>query len=49
MVDEGVCLRTEAGLTPFVVKAKSPEFLRHETKMLDKGALDIEAEEGVIL
>lgn len=48
MVDEGVCLRVE-GITPFVVKAKSPEFLRHETKMLDKGALDIEAEEGVTL
>ncbi|MEU7570287.1 RNA ligase family protein [Micromonospora sp. NPDC049240] len=48
MVDEGVCLRVE-GLTPFVVKAKSPEFLRHESKMLDKGVLDVEAAEDVIL
>jgi hypothetical protein len=49
MVDEGVCLRVEGGITPFVVKAKSPKFLQHETKMLDKGVLDVEAEEGVIL
>ncbi|MFY1620078.1 RNA ligase family protein [Micromonospora sp. WMMD736] len=43
MVDEGVCLRVE-GMTPLVLKGKSPEFLRHETKMLDKGELDMEAE-----
>jgi hypothetical protein len=42
MVDEGICLRTE-GVIPTIVKAKSPEFLRHETKMLDKGVEDIEA------
>lgn len=47
MVDEGVCLRVE-GITPHIVKAKSPEFLRHETKMLDKGELDLEAEEAVL-
>lgn len=47
-VDEGVCLRAE-GITPLVVKAKSPEFLRYETKQLDKGEVDIESAEGVNL
>lgn len=47
MVDEGVCLRVE-GMTPLVVKAKSPEFLRHETALLDKGVVDIESEEAAV-
>ncbi|MFY1686322.1 RNA ligase family protein, partial [Plantactinospora sp. WMMB782] len=42
MVDEGVCLRVE-GITPLVLKAKSPEFLRHETKLLDQEVGDLEA------
>ena len=41
-VDEGVCIRQE-GLTPLILKAKSPEFLRHETALLDKGVADIES------
>lgn len=41
--DEGVCIRVE-GMTPKVYKAKSPKFLQHETKMLDKEILDIEVE-----
>lgn len=45
-VDEGVCLRVE-GLTPTIVKAKSPEFLRFESKQLDKGTVDIESAEEV--
>lgn len=45
-VDEGVCFRIE-GLTPTIVKAKSPKFLQHETKMLDQEVLDIE-EEGFV-
>ena len=44
MIDEGVCLRVE-GTTPTIVKAKSPIFLQHETKLLDKGTSDIETEE----
>ena len=44
MVDEGVCLRVE-GTQPTIVKAKSPIFLQHETKLLDKGQSDIETEE----
>lgn len=44
-VDEGVCVRRE-GLVPLVLKAKSPIFLGHETKMLDKDTVDIEAEES---
>jgi hypothetical protein len=40
-VDEGVCIRRE-GLTPLVLKAKSPIFLQHETKLLDKEVEDIE-------
>lgn len=41
-VDEGVCLRQE-GLVPLVLKAKSPKFLEHETKLLDKGEVDMES------
>ena len=44
MVDEGVCLRVE-GMQPTIMKAKSPIFLQHETKLLDKGTSDIETEE----
>lgn len=43
-VDEGVCVRKE-GITPLVLKAKSPIFLQHETKLLDKGVADIESTE----
>lgn len=39
--DEGVCVRVD-GIAPYILKAKSPEFLNHETKMLDEGALDTE-------
>lgn len=42
MVDEGVCIRRD-GLTPLILKAKSPIFLQHETKMLDQEeVVDIE-------
>lgn len=41
-VDEGVCLRQE-GIVPRVLKAKSPKFLEHETKLLDKGEADMES------
>lgn len=43
-VDEGVCVRTDVGRAPYILKAKSPIFLQHETKMLDEEALDVEAE-----
>lgn len=46
-VDEGVCIRTDIGRAPYVLKAKSPIFLGHETAMLDAEAVDIEAEESV--
>ena len=39
--DEGVCIRVD-GMAPYILKAKSPKFLEHETKMLDEGALDTE-------
>ena len=42
-VDEGVCIRAE-GLAPYILKAKSPIFLQHESKMLDEEAVDVEAE-----
>lgn len=45
LVDEGVCIRRE-GLKPIILKAKSPIFLQHETKLLDKEVVDIEAEES---
>ena len=41
-VDEGVCLRQE-GLVPTILKAKSPKFLEHETKLLDAGEIDTES------
>jgi len=41
-VDEGFCIRQE-GLIPTILKAKSPKFLEHETKLLDKGEADIES------
>lgn len=34
-VDEGVCLRVDRGDRPLILKAKSPIFLEHETKLFD--------------
>jgi RNA ligase len=45
--DEGVCVRVD-GLAPYILKAKSPKFLQHETKMLDQEAVDLEADESVL-
>lgn len=42
-VDEGVCIRVD-GLAPYILKAKSPLFYEHETRMLDQGAEDLESE-----
>ncbi|MEA9983666.1 RNA ligase family protein [Subtercola sp. RTI3] len=42
LVDEGVVVRAE-GKAPYLLKAKSPIFLQHESKMLDEEAVDIEA------
>ncbi len=44
-VDEGVCVRVDR-LAPYILKAKSPIFLRHETKLLDKGQVDLESQDG---
>lgn len=44
--DEGVCIRLD-GLAPYILKAKSPAFLRHETQMLDEEAPDVEEEESL--
>ncbi|QIS16440.1 RNA ligase family protein [Nocardia arthritidis] len=44
-VDEGVVIRIE-GMTPQLLKAKSPDFLEHETKMLDTGVDDLESSQG---
>ena len=44
-VDEGVVVRAE-GIIPTILKAKSPRFLEHETKMLDEEAVDLEAQES---
>ena len=41
-VDEGVCLRQE-GIVPLILKAKSPKFLEHETKLLDADEVDMES------
>lgn len=45
LVDEGVCIRVD-GLVPYILKAKSPKFLEHETKLLDKGEEDMESMDG---
>lgn len=45
-VDEGVCVRVDK-LTPYILKAKSPAFLEHESKMLDEQAVDLETEGSV--
>jgi hypothetical protein len=44
-VDEGVVVRKE-GITPYVLKAKSPIFLGHESKLLDAEVVDLESEES---
>lgn len=47
LVDEGVCIRVVDGLHPTTLKAKSPIFLQHETKVLDSNGVDLEAEGGI--
>lgn len=44
LVDEGVVVRTDVGLAPYLLKAKSPLFLAYETAMLDEEAVDLEAD-----
>lgn len=46
LVDEGVCVRAD-GLLPKILKAKSPKFLEHETKILDTGEEDLESSQNV--
>jgi hypothetical protein len=41
-VDEGICIRQD-GLVPLILKAKSPKFLEHETRLLDSGEADLES------
>lgn len=45
IVDEGICIRCD-GLTPIILKAKSPKFLEHETKILDTGEEDLESSQN---
>ncbi len=45
LVDEGVCIRVD-GIAPYILKAKSPIFLQHESQMLDEEAVDVEAEQS---
>jgi hypothetical protein len=45
VVDEGVVVRHD-GDRPVLLKAKSPKFLLHETKMLDSSERDIESSES---
>jgi len=45
IVDEGVCVRAD-GLTPKILKAKSPKFLEHETQILDTGEEDLESSQN---
>lgn len=41
-VDEGVCVRVDR-IIPTIYKAKSPLFYEHETKLMDKGVVDLES------
>jgi len=43
VVDEGICVRVE-GMIPDIYKAKSPLFFEHETKLMDKGIIDLETQ-----
>jgi len=45
-VDEGVCVRVD-GIRPRILKAKCAKFFEYETKMLDEGATDLEADGAV--
>lgn len=45
-VDEGVCIRTD-GIIPYILKAKSPLFLEHESAALDKEVADLEADQSI--
>lgn len=45
IVDEGICIRAD-GLTPKILKAKSPKFLEHETSILDTGEEDLESSQN---
>lgn len=47
IVDEGVCVRAD-GLRPYILKAKSPKFLEHETALLDTGEEDLESAQSII-
>lgn len=44
--DEGICVRAD-GLQPKILKAKSPKFLEHETKILDTGEEDLESSQNI--
>ena len=46
-VDEGVCVRYDGPNGIYILKAKSPIFLGHESQMLDENATDVESEEAV--
>lgn len=45
-VDEGICIRYDGPNGVYILKAKSPVFLGHESRMLDTGGEDLESEEA---
>lgn len=45
LVDEGVCVRVDR-MNPVIMKAKSPIFYEHETKVLDSGEVDTESSQS---
>lgn len=45
LVDEGVCVRVDR-MTPVIMKAKSPIFYEHESKMLDEEVKDVEQQQS---
>jgi RNA ligase len=45
--DEGLVIRVN-GVTPYLLKAKAPLFLGHETAILDEGVVDLESLEAEV-
>lgn len=45
-VDEGICIRID-GLVPYILKAKSPQFFEHETKLFNEA--EKAAEKGEVV
>lgn len=48
LVDEGICIRVD-GLVPYILKAKSPKFLRYETDLFNEAEKAAKKGEAVVV